>query len=106
MDDFLREFHQRRREEAMEERSFGTWLKRLGAWFREPGVAKWAYGAGIAYAAVLIALLAMPQSPPQALPETRPVDHRVIEPAPPLEETMPDKASEDEESDKPEGREY
>lgn len=58
--DFLSEFHRRQREAAVAE----PWL--MGAWrricefFSDMGTAKWAYGAGLAYAAVTAAFLLAP----------------------------------------------
>lgn len=82
MDDFLREFHHRRREEAMEERGFGRQWKQFLNWLTEPGMAKWAYGGGIAYAAVLAIVMTAPSSPQadSLVPEV--IDHRVVAPAP------------------------
>lgn len=80
MDDFLREFHHRRREEAMEERGISFHWKQFMAWLSEPGMAKWAYGAGVAYAAALAFVLSAPQDTQteSLVPET--IDHRVVAP--------------------------
>ncbi len=82
MDDFLREFHHRRREEAMTEKDFGRHWKQFMSWLTEPGMAKWAYGTGVAYAAVLAIVMTAPQASQNEglVPEA--VDHRVV--APPL----------------------
>jgi len=84
MDDFLREFHQRRREEAMVERGFGRHWKQFLSWLTEPGMAKWAYGGGIAYAAALAIVMTAPKAPQveSLVPEV--IDHRVVAPAPSL----------------------
>ena len=61
MEDFLREFHHRRVEEAvLGGSSVGLW-GRLRAWFAEPGFARWAYGAGVAYAVFLAVVLMVPR---------------------------------------------
>lgn len=82
MDDFLREFHQRRREEALTDRGLVHHWKQFVAWLTEPGMAKWAYGAGVAYAAVLAMVMTAPQATQteSLVPET--INHRVVTPAP------------------------
>lgn len=61
MDDFLREFHMRRREEAMTERGFSALWSRFTGWLSGTDTSKWAYGAGLAYAAILIAFVVTPR---------------------------------------------
>lgn len=80
MEDFLREFHMRRREEAMQKGSrTGLW-ERFTAWLAEPGLAKWAYGAGVAYAAVLAVVVSLPKGQEVDQPSLQPVSHPVVEP--------------------------
>ncbi|BCX46146.1 hypothetical protein HAHE_00540 [Haloferula helveola] len=80
MEDFLREFHQRRREEAVRGSRVSVLWQRFTDWLSEPGLAKWAYGAGVAYAAVLAIVISMPrgQEVESIVPEA--VDHRVVAP--------------------------
>jgi hypothetical protein len=80
MEDFLREFHQRRREEAMGERGFAAWWKRLGERLMAPGAARWAYGAGAAYAAVMITVVLLPRQQEVVSPPTQDVEYREVTP--------------------------
>ena len=50
--DFLCEFHQRQREEAVNKSGLMGVFEQAKAWFANLGPSKWAYGAGLAYAAV------------------------------------------------------
>ena len=81
MEDFLREFHMRRREEAMHGGARRPLWERFTEWLAEPGLAKWAYGAGVAYAAVLAVVLAVPRAQPTDAPALQPVSHPVVAPA-------------------------
>lgn len=85
MDDFLKEFHQRRREEAVAEHGVSVWWNRFTSWLSEPGASKWAYGAGLAYATILVAVMVVPQ-PQESGAGLEQIDHRVVvpfEPDPP-----------------------
>lgn len=82
MQDFLREFHMRRREEAMAvERGPQGWWKRFTAWIGEAGAAKWAYGAGLGYAAIA-AMFLMAERPTQVEHSTESVRWQVVPAAP------------------------
>lgn len=59
-DDFLREFHHRRRVEETERSGLSGWWKKTAAWFSDLGASKWAYGGGLAYAAVTALFLLSP----------------------------------------------
>lgn len=59
--EFLSEFHQRQREEAVKQAGFLGKLGQTKAWFSNLGPSKWAYGAGLAYAAVTIGFLMLPR---------------------------------------------
>lgn len=59
-DDFLREFHQRRRAEETQQRGVVGWWKRTSEWISGLGASRWAYGAGLAYAAVISVFLLAP----------------------------------------------
>jgi hypothetical protein len=80
MDDFLREFHHRRREEAMVERGLGHQWKQFLSWLTEPGMAKWAYGAGVAYAAILAIVMTAPQATQNESLVPEAVGHKVVAP--------------------------
>jgi hypothetical protein len=60
LDDFLRDFHQRRREEESRKAGPAGWWHRLSAWATDLGASKWAYGAGLAYATVMALFLLSP----------------------------------------------
>lgn len=59
-EDFLQEFQQRRKADAARCSPFQTFLERMTTRFREAGSLKWVAGIGIAYAAVMAALLLWP----------------------------------------------
>lgn len=59
--EFLSEFHQRQREEAVKKSGLLGRLQQTHDWFANLGPSKWAYGAGLAYAAVTIAFLTLPR---------------------------------------------
>ena len=90
MDDFLREFHQRRREEAMEERGLARQWKQFVQWLTEPGMAKWAYGGGVAYAAVLAIVMTAPKASETESLVPAAIDHRVVAPAPVIPQSQLD----------------
>lgn len=60
LDDFLRDFHQRRREEESLKAGPAGWWHRLSAWATDAGASKWVYGAGLAYATVMALFLLSP----------------------------------------------
>jgi len=59
--EFLSEFHQRQREEAVKQSGLLGKLEHAKSWFSNLGPSKWAYGAGLAYAAVTIGFLMLPR---------------------------------------------
>lgn len=60
-DDFLREFHQRRREEESRQQGLAGWWRKASAWVSDLGASKWAYAGGLAYAAIAAFVLLIPQ---------------------------------------------
>lgn len=76
--DFLCEFHQRQREDAAKRSGLSAMAERAKEWFGNLGPSKWAYGAGLAYAAVAIGALLSPKSPDieHSMPTT-PVNRQV-----------------------------
>jgi hypothetical protein len=83
--DFLCEFHQRQREEAARKPGIVLLFDRAKDWFGNLGPAKWAYGAGLAYAAVFVGALMTPKNPgvEHSIP-TAPVNHQA-----PVEKKVP-----------------
>lgn len=90
MDDFLREFHMRRREEATTKRGIGSLWSRFTEWLTDPGASKWAYGAGLAYAAILVAFMTGERPIEDEVINLKPVNHQIVVPletvAPPVQQ--------------------
>lgn len=80
-EDFLVEFHRRRREEEAALTGVGGMWKRFSQWFSNVGSAKWAYGLGVAYAAVAAVFLLSPEAAEVQPVPVAPVDFKV-EPVP------------------------
>lgn len=80
MDDFLREFHMRRREEAMTEKGFRALWSRFTGWLSEPGMSKWVYGGVVAYAAVMVAFMTGERPLDVEGLNATPVKHQIVEP--------------------------
>ena len=59
--DFLCEFHQKQRQQAVSASGISAWFAGVSAWASNLGAAKWAYGAGMAYAAFTAAFLLLPR---------------------------------------------
>lgn len=79
--DFICEFHQNQREQAVKQSGLMSFLGRASDWFSDIGPSKWAYGAGLAYTSVFaFALLSPPAVNREIVPFT-PVNYQVI-PAP------------------------
>lgn len=74
--DFLCEFHQRQREESVKRSGMAASLERVKAWFADLGPSKWAYGAGLAYAAVTIGFLLTPREVPLENTPAVPASHQ------------------------------
>ena len=89
-EDFLEEFHHRQRINARSESGFRAFFSKLNDWFHGLGAAKWAVGAGFAYAALMIGFFAIPDTKPNAgfasdsrevLPGDRRLEHVELEKA-------------------------
>lgn len=86
-DDFLREFHQRRRAEEVSKKGVAGWWKQTSGWFSNLGGSKWAYGACLAYASAAVLFLLVPKGPDaQQLPSATNVGHEVKASAPVVEQ--------------------
>jgi hypothetical protein len=81
MEDALREFHLRRRVEAVQQGGRLTLWQRFSEWLADPGWAKWACGAGVAYAAVVVVVLSLPRGQEVEQPGLQPASHPVMVPA-------------------------
>jgi hypothetical protein len=75
--DFLTEFHQRQREQAVRKSGPAALIERAKAWFTQLGPSKWAYGAGVAYAAFTVGFLLMPREVEFENAPAAPVNHQV-----------------------------
>ena len=80
--EFLSEFHQRQREEAVRKSGLPGMLEDARNWFTNLGPSKWAYGAGLAYAAVTIGFLMLPRG----------TEYKTSAPTPVNREFTPDSA--------------
>lgn len=87
--DFICEFHKNQREQAVKTSTLTGWFSGLGSWFSEMGPSKWAYGAGLAYAAVTVAFFLIPREATKPTTPTTPVNFQVVPaPAPPAFEQL------------------
>ena len=75
--DFLCEFHQKQREEAVRSSGFAGLFGRATAWFSEIGPSKWGYGAGLAYATVTLAFVLAPSQVIKESTSAVPVNYQV-----------------------------
>lgn len=71
-EEFVGEFHRRQREDLLKCSARSLFAERVTVWLREIGVAKWAYGAGLAYAALMVGFLVWPRES---------VDHQASSPS-------------------------
>lgn len=76
-EDFLVEFHRRRREEEAALTGVSGWWKKATRWISEVGSAKWAYGLGAAYAAIAAVFLLSPETTEIQPMPVAPVDFKV-----------------------------
>jgi hypothetical protein len=82
LDDFLRDFHQRRRAEEALKTGPAGWWHRLSSWFSGLGASKWAYPLGLAYAGAAALFLLSP-SPVHVQPSPAVPAKYQVEPAEP-----------------------
>ena len=86
---FICEFHQDQRELSVKKSGLANFVGAVSHWFSDLGPSKWAYGAGVAYAAVTIAFLLTPRG---VVTESAPASHvdfqKVILSAPPQVEQL------------------
>lgn len=87
--EFLCEFHQNQREQAVKKSGLINFFGQISNWFADLGPAKWAYGAGLGYAAVTVAFFLTPHD---VVTESAPASHVNFEivptPAPPPVEQL------------------
>jgi len=85
--DFLCEFHHRQRKQAVTGSRYSAMISQFSSWFGSLGPSKWAYGTGVAYAALTVGFILTPRSVERENLPSSPVKYQVV-PAPglPLEQ--------------------
>jgi hypothetical protein len=81
--DFLCEFHQSQREQAVKQSGLMSFVGRASEWFSDLGPAKWAYGAGLAYAALMLSFVLTPREAGKEGTPATPVSYQVVPPPAP-----------------------
>lgn len=76
--DFLCEFHQTQREQAVKQFRLAGFLRRVLVWFPDLGSFKWAYGVGLGYALVAAVMLLVPRVEEKENTLVSPVSYQVI----------------------------
>lgn len=85
--DFLCEFHHRQRAQVVMQSGPQAFFSKVSAWIFEMSPSKWAYGAGLAYAAVTVAFFLMPRNAEVDNTPVSPVNYQVVPtPAPVIEQ--------------------
>lgn len=85
--DFLCEFHQRQREQAVKKSPLMAFVSQVSNWFSDLGPSKWAYGTGLAYATITVAFFLTPRGVDVEKIPAAPVNYEVVPaPAPPVEQ--------------------
>jgi hypothetical protein len=90
--DFLLEFHRRQQEQTAPESALASLWHRLTNLVEDMGSARWAYGAGLAYAAITVAFLVLPSKVDIERPVGTPASHQVIPSVQPAAPTNPSSA--------------
>ena len=99
-EEFVEEFHRRQREDLVKCSARSLFLERLSVWFKELGMARWAYGAGVAYAALMIGFVAWPKASVEGptaspnLPGNRTLEHVEFETPLQFDENAPKESTE------------
>lgn len=87
--DFICEFHRNQREQSVKMLGFKSFIGFMSNWFSDLGSSKWAYGAGIAYAAVTVAFFLTPRDVMTESPPATHVNFQVVPaPVPPTVEQL------------------
>jgi hypothetical protein len=84
--DFLCEFHQRQREQAVMKSGLTEFFGRASAWFSDLGPSKWAYGLGLAYATAIVVFFLTPQGVEVQHAPVSPVNYQVVPVTPAVEQ--------------------
>lgn len=87
--DFLCDFHQTQREQTARKGGFANRISGAFAWFSDLGSSKWAYGAGLAYAAATVAFFLAPRDAVRENAPLVPISFQVVPaPVPPAVEQL------------------
>ncbi len=85
--EFLCEFHHRQRVQAVEKNGFSAVFGQFSEWLSNLGPSKWAYSAGVAYAALMVGFILAPRAAEVENQPPSPVNYQVVPaPAPPAEQ--------------------
>lgn len=84
--EFLCEFHQRQREQAVMKSGLSEFFGRVSTWISDLGPSKWAYGAGLAYATAAVVFFLTPQGVEVQHAPVSPVNYQVVPMAPAVEQ--------------------
>ncbi|RYD39289.1 MAG: hypothetical protein EOP85_16195 [Verrucomicrobiaceae bacterium] len=86
--DFLCEFHQKQRQQAVKKAGFANALGQVSEWFSSVSPTKWVYSAGVAYASIAAFMLLAPKDPGAMKMESSPVNFQVVpaSTSPPVEQ--------------------
>jgi hypothetical protein len=84
--DFLCEFHHNQRKQAVKTSGFAGLTARITEWFSDMSPTKWAYGAGLAYAAATVGFFLMPRDVVRENTPATPVNYQVVPSPPPVEQ--------------------
>jgi hypothetical protein len=84
--EFLVEFHHRQRQRAASQSGLACLAARVSEWFSDLGPSRWAYGAGLAYAAATIAFFLIPRGVVVEYAPAAPVNYQVVPLAQPIEQ--------------------
>ena len=84
--DFLCEFHHRQRERAAAKVGIGALVGGISSWFADLRFSRWAYGAGLAYAAATIAFFLIPRGVEMESTPASPVNYQVVPAAEPVQQ--------------------
>lgn len=76
--DFICEFHHNQRKQAAMKSGLPSAFTRLSEWFSEMGPSKWAYSAGLAYAAITVGFFLLPRETVRENAPVSPVNYQVV----------------------------
>lgn len=76
--DFVVDFHQRQRTQTVGRTGLKGVMAKAGDWFGQFGAARWAYGAGMAYACATVIFFVFPREAENVVPAATPVKYEVL----------------------------